>query len=513
MLVACPSSTPGFVDVTAEVGLLGIAQWNETAPVPCLLEDTTDCQALEFTGGVAVRDVDGDGRDDLFVPTMEAPDRLLRNTASGFVELDVGLPSEVSFHSSAAFADVDDDGDPDLYVGGVAESSAKLYLMEGGRYVESGEEWGVAQNDGAPHTQMSACFGDLDGDGSLDLHVTEWHGNRRTEHARLFLGDGTSFRDVTDAWGASMVDVGRAGVWSFTSNLLDVDGDGRTDLFVAADFESSRVFWNEGDRLLDGTDAARVGTDENGMGSALGDIDGDGDLDWFVSSIYDPDRTEGCVWGSTGNRLFRNDGARRFTDITDEAGVRDTGWGWGARFFDYDLDGDLDLVVTNGSRTRCAGGQKYLEDRMRLFENDGTGRFRDVGRGLDGTGQGRGLVTFDYDLDGDEDVLVMRSLDGPRLWRNDVGDGRAWLVVQPRGTRSNRDGFGAVVRVWPDEGSTPMVRHAGNGCGFLGHTPGTPRFGLGDRDQVHRIEVTWPGGATQTLENVPTRQTLVIEED
>ena len=115
--------------------------------------------------------------------------------------------------------------------------------------------------------------GDLNGDGSLDLHVTEWHGNRRAEHARLFLGDGASFRDETDAWGASMVDIGRAGVWSFTSNLLDVDADGRIDLFVAADFGSSRVFWNDGDRLGDGTADAGVGTDENGMGSALGDID------------------------------------------------------------------------------------------------------------------------------------------------------------------------------------------------------------------------------------------------
>lgn len=519
---AAPPIVFGFTDVTEELGLGGYRHWNESYPVPCYLSESRDCGAMELTGGIAVRDVDGDGRADIYLARMEAADVLLRNTPEGFVDVTaaMGLPDEPRFSNSAAFADIDNDGDADLYVGGITELDARLFIMEDGIFVESAADWRATLEDGEEHTQMSACFGDIDNDGLLDLHTTEWShiADGRADHGRLLDNTGTTFRDATDRVGVSMRNTGRLGIWSFTSHIVDLDRDGWSDLIVAADFGSSRLFWNEeAVSFSDGTDTAAVGSDENGMGSALGDVDGDGDLDWFVSAIYYPEDVEGCEWGRSGNRLFRHEDDRTFVDVTDDAGVRDGGWGWGARFFDYDLDGDLDLILTNGARSFCADLRAYLDDPIRLWENDGTGHFEEVAalRGVDGRGQGRGLITFDYDLDGDEDVLVMNNLEGPRLWRNDYADGKSWIVVKPVGTLSNRDGFGAVVRVWPTADSEPIVRHAGNGCGFLGHSPGTPRVGLGDLDVAYAVEVTWPASNNrQRFYDVPARQVFeVVEPD
>ncbi len=114
---------------------------------------------------------------------------------------------------------------------------------------------------------------------------------------------------------------------------------------------------------------------------------------------------------------------------------------------------------------------------------------------------------------GAPDLLSTHGLDAPAVFRNDVADGRAWLEVATVGTTSNRDGYGAVVRVWPTEEAPPMLRVAGNGCGFLGNTPGTPHFGLNELDEVARVEVYWPvSGQTQTFTNVATRQRLVVTE-
>ncbi|MEM9195973.1 MAG: FG-GAP-like repeat-containing protein, partial [Myxococcota bacterium] len=242
---------------------------------------------------------------------------------------------------------------------------------------------------------------------------------------------------------------------------------------------------------------------------------GDGDLDLFVSSIFDNDCPEGdqCFWGTTGNRLFRNEGNRRFVDVTEAQGLLDGGWAWGTRFFDYDLDGDLDLIQVNG--TRGAWPETGFDnENLRLFRNDGD-RFSEVALelGLIDRGIGRAVVPFDADRDGDLDLLITHNMGSPHFWRNEAAEGRSWLRVKPQGTISNRDGMGAVVRVWTRAGAPPMVRHAGNGCGFLGQSEGTPHFGLGDVERVHRVEVYWPAtDQRQAFENVDARQELLVIE-
>ena len=250
-------------------------------------------------------------------------------------------------------------------------------------------------------------------------------------HARLLRNRGADapghFLDVTVEAGVVLDDVrsrnlggfardplitrtdepGPKGPFAFASAFADLDGDGWPDLAVASDYGMTRIFWNNGDgTFTDGTVEASIGSDRNGMGSTFGDYDGDGDLDWFVSSIFAEyeqcESLSGCgTWDSTGNRLYRNDGGRSFSDATDEAGVRDGGWGWGSVFFDFDNDGDLDLAMVGGMHHSATFSDRAL-DSPTLWENDGTGRMTDVSEavGLTHPDASKGFLTFDYDNDG-----------------------------------------------------------------------------------------------------------------
>ncbi len=180
------------------------------------------------------------------------------------------------------------------------------------------------------------------------------------------------------------------------------------------------------------------------MGTTFGDYDADGDLDWFVTSVFSvssgsPGSSEPGL--RDGNRLYRNEGDRQFTDVTDRADVRNGSWGWGAAFFDADNDGDLDLTMTNGMEIMPG----FDADSTRYWENDGLGRFRSRSTlaGLDDIEDGKGLLVFDADNDGDLDVLVVNNASTPLLYRNVSRGIGGWLRISLVGVISNRQGLGA----------------------------------------------------------------------
>jgi hypothetical protein len=480
-------------------------QHQPPAPPACVVGQFA-CDVDRMTGGAAAADVDGDGWTDLFVTRLDAPDILFRNRGDGRFE-DVtaasGLADFDLQSNGAAFGDIDNDGDPDLLVTLVGSGADgvndrnHLFVNDGlGHFSEEATERGAALTSGNPRLTWSATFGDYDRDGWLDLHVTEW---LATGHSRLLRNRGAvapgHFEDVTVEAGLDFV-----GVNGFASTFVDLDGDGWQELAVAGDFGTSRLFWNEGDgTFVDGTAAAGVGTDENGMGSTFGDFDGDGDLDWFVTSIRDPDETcdvENCIWGYTGNRLYRNDGGRSFSDATDAAGVRDGDWGWGAVFLDLDNDADQDLVMTNGIElVHTQIEDAFNADPMRVWLNDGEGVMSEdaLGLGVDDTASGKGLLTFDYDQDGDLDLFVVNNAGEPRLYRNQLRGGQHWLRLRVRGHESNRDAVGARVSVWPRRGDPVQVREVGVASHFLGQSEPELHFGLGQgAPLVHRVRVEFP---------------------
>lgn len=528
-----------FRDVAPDAGIDYVHYVPPSPPPPF--------EQLFFAGGAAPGDFDGDGLVDLAVTTLgESPLLLFRNRGDGtFVEVSesVGLHLSGARLNGVAWADIDNDGDLDLYATAVGVDQRRhfLFVNDGtGRFSEEAVLRGAAVATDEPHYGFSAAFGDYDLDGFLDIHTTEWRPrayNRRgaPSHARLLRNQGAKrpgyFLDVTDEAGVNLdtipplrQDLGFG--FSFASRFADFDDDGWPDLAVAADFGTSRLFWNRGDgTFTDGTKIAGVGTDENGMGSAVGDVDGDGLLDWFVSSVWDPlgrcQGPEGCFWGTSGNRLYRNLGGRRFVDVTDVYGVRNAGWAWGAAVWDPDLDGDLDLVVVSGVHFpildfigRGELDDDYEHDPLRLWENLGT-TMREVAQlwGLEDTRQGRAVVVWDYDRDGDQDLFVVHNSDRPALYRNDCGRGRFWLKVQVVGTRSNRTGIGARVKVWHRRAERPQVREIDGGSNYLGHNELVAHFGLGGDEQAEQVEVFWPAtGARRTWYNVPANGTLLAVE-
>jgi len=528
-LLAAPAAEAvlGFTDVTVGAGV-DYLQHALQDPPNCLLS-TTFCEPERMTGGAAVADVEGDGDLDLFVTRLDLPDILFLNQGDGtFIDgtAAAGL-SGFDLHSNgAAFADIDNDGDPDLMVTVLGPTNDPvnnrnyLYINDGsGTFTEQAVARGAAVQTPTVRRAQSVAFGDYDLDGYLDIHVTEWLPSI-PGHARLLHNRGAAqpgyFDDVTTAAG-----VGQLGINGFASAFVDLDGDDWPDLLVSGDFGTSRLYWNDGDgTFTDGTVAAGVGTDENGMGSTVGDFDGDGDLDWFVTSIRDVAQTcetQTCNWGYTGNRLYRNEGARSFSDATDLAGVRDGFWGWGTTFFDADNDGDLDLTMTNGVEF---GGTSvdaaFNADPMRFWRNGGSGVMTEESAsvGLDDTGSGKGLLVFDYDDDGDLDVFVVNTGASPRLYRNDGGNDNDWLRVVVEGDTTNRDGVGAIVRVQATSGGPIQVRSFGSAGHYLAQSEPVAHFGLGPgAGPVHSVEVYFPqSGILRTFSGVAPDTTLVVTE-
>jgi hypothetical protein len=538
-----------FTDITAAAGL----------DHPHL--DRTPDEANDMSGGAAVGDYDADGDLDIYLTRVGLPNLLHRNDGDGSftdvtAEAGVGGAAPEAGYTGATFADLDGDADLDLYVTTVGATAPVAYINQGdGTFVDEAAERGLAWPDATGTSPQANLFGsalaDWDVDGDLDLAVVDWYTDptghfatevepelrgrgeatwaandqcaraaamRTGDHAvpdgtrapgtRLLENDGSGrFSDVTAAMGIDPVALA-----AFGATFADYDDDGWPDLFVSADFCTSRVYRNErGRRFVDATDELGVGTDENGMGQAVEDIDGDGTLDWVVSSISLPRDEAPCptqvgTIGCTGNRLFLG-GSDGFTDATDRFGVRDAFWAWGVVAQDLTNTGRRDLVITAGwtdpdhvpadlERPDWAIWRRSAGSPTRLWRNTGTGPWPEVAdaAGLVDRGNGKALIAFDLDDDGDLDLLKVNTEAAPVLYRNDTptGPGRQWIRLRLRDAAGpNTRGIGARVTVVTTSGRRAVAEVRAGGS-FQSGDPDEVHVGLG-ADGVARVEVRWPG--------------------
>jgi hypothetical protein len=497
-----------------------------------------------FGGGVASGDIDNDGDIDLFVVRGDVgPNLLYRNDGNNvFIDIatnSVGLANTKSTnenhrHSGPSFADMDGDGDLDLFIGGLDNDPNFIFQNNGNNTftdvtMDSADI--VAINS---VNTISASFGDYDLDGDADMFLTHWGTPRTvgapgdTEH--LWRNDSTGgqivYTNVSEAAGispsiivTSEVDISKGVLgnnhdYTFTPAFVKLNNDEFPDLIVVADFQTTQVFFNNGDGTFSNVTSESTHSngnpvikDKNGMGLAIGDYDADGDLDWFVTGIF------GEVH-QVGNRLYRNDNGV-FADVTGTAKVFDGAWGWGACFADFDNDGDLDIYHTNGWRNNNTGN--WATDLSRLFispggpENLGTFEEKAADWGIQDNEEGRGIVCADFDNDGDTDVFVTHRdpNNSASLYRNDSDDNN-WLKVKLVGQAPNTEALGARVII--TSGIVTQMREVMAGNNFTSQNPTEQLFGLGTFAQVDTVEVQWPDGSTTVRQNVPANQRLLINQ-
>lgn len=430
--------------------------------------------------GCAMADYDNDGLVDIYL-TNFGPNVLYRNNGNGtFSDVtSIARVGDDQWSASAAFFDYDNDGDLDLYVVNYVN-----FTLD--NHIECGQ---------GSRRIRAYCHPDVY-DGISDILYEN-------------NGDGT-FLDATK----------RAGLLNPSGKGLgvvcgDYDNDGDADIYVANDKTPNFLYRNNGDgtftdvALLSGVGFNEDGFSEAGMGVDFGDYDHNGFLDIFVTNF-----------SNETNTVYRNENNGLFTDATYLSGLGISSLlflGFGTNFFDFDLDGDLDIYVTNGhvlDNVELFKDNITYAERDQLFENDGQGFFTDVsaklGRDFQIARVGRGAAFGDYDNDGDLDVLISNNNQAAKLFRNDGGNRNNWLKIKTIGTKSNRDGIGTRIKVVA--GSLVQIEEVRSADSYLSASDLRVTFGLAKRDKVDLLEVRWPSGLTESYHNLSVNQLLVLKE-
>jgi len=512
------------------------------------LQDSTQTEEklyLETMGtGVGWLDYDQDGLMDLYFvqsgPTeLYKPDHPMRsalyhNNGDGtFTDVTekAGVAAENHYGQGVAIADYDNDGYPDIYVTGY-QRAILYHNNRDGTFTDVTEKAGVADEG---NWSTSAAWFDYDHDGYLDLVVLnyiEWSpknnlwcgehrpgyrsycspGNYRGQHLKLYHNnhDGT-FTDVSDASGISKPEAKGMGLV-----LADFNNDGWTDIAVANDTWPNFLFLNKHDgtfqdvSFVSGIAASEDGRYEAGMGIDAADVDGDGWQDIYITHL-----------DFELNRLYINNRDGTFTDATFSSGIGNKAIllsGVSMKFLDYDNDGWPDIVQLNGAmvdNVQLYHSEVTYKEPLLMLHNLGKGQFEKIPDGALGPDfshpiAGRGIATADFNNDGCMGIAINNRGDYPMLLRNDGGNANHWLEILLIGTKSNRDGIGASLKLTA-EGVTHVEQSKG-GMSYMSASDPRIHFGLGKRTKIDQLEIIWPSGQVDRLKDVPVDKILAIKE-
>jgi enediyne biosynthesis protein E4 len=528
-----PSGAIGYTDVTAQAGIR--FRHNSGAFGKKYLPET-------MGSGVCVLDYDNDGRQDIiFVNSMDWPEHksgnslpaLYHNNGNGTftdVTRQSGLAVKM-YGLGCAAADYDNDGFEDIYI--TALDGNHLFRNLGnGKFADVTAKAGVRD----PGFSTSAVWFDYDNDGKLDLfvlHYVDWSiakdqfcsldGKNKSyctpeaykgESATLYHNKGNGiFEDMTKKAGLYDLSAKSLGV-----ALVDYDNDGWLDLFVTNDTQPNKLYHNNHDGTF--TDAAfSAGVAFSDAGKARAGMGTD-------AADYDESGRQSLVIGNFTNEslsLYHNDGSGLFTDKASDAGITALSaksLTFSSFFFDYDLDGWPDIFALNGHVADDVSVTQpslhYAEPPL-LFRNKSKGNFEDVsgkvGSALRQAIVGRGAAYFDFDNDGDLDLVVTTSNGPAKLLRNDNGNENDMLRVKTVGTRSNRDGIGAKVTVKTSKGMRlfGMVK---TGSSYLSQSEMPLTFGLGKpaAGKTVSLQVVWPSGKKESIADIKANQFITLKE-
>jgi hypothetical protein len=522
-----PTEEPWFVDVTDE---LGINFLHDAGAVGNYF------MPEQVGSGAALFDFDGDGKLDIYLLQNGGPNGpknvLYKQMPDGkFRDVSAGSGLDIAgYNMGVAIGDVNNDGKPDVLV--TQYDGVKLFLNNGdGTFTDVTRESGLSN----PTWGTSAAFFDYDRDGWLDLVVVSYvdydptwvctgptgardycapktfkgrvsrlfhnEGRRLAAEGRAGPGPRVQFRDVTETSGLSRVPGPGLGVV-----CADFDGDGWPDIFIANDGAPNRLWINGHDGTFK-EEAVQRGIAYNGMaraqagmGVAIGDVYGDGMFAIFVTHLSEETHT---LWRQGPRGMFRDETANSGL-ITPTRGT-----GFGTVLADFDHDGVLDLAIVNGrvaARTSAkdtALGPYWSAygDNNQIFRGEGGGRFRDLspsnGPFCGHTTVSRGLVRGDIDADGAQDLLVTSIAGRARVFRNVAPKRGHWLSVRAIDPELKRDAYGAEIRVRLGEKAwTAWLNPAES---YLCSSEPCAHFGLGDVKQIDGIDVIWPDGTRETF--------------
>lgn len=508
-----------------------------------------------FTSGgssAAVGDYDGDGFDDIFVTDSDKGklNHLFHNNGNlTFTDVAVaagvsGGNDPLSIVADALWFDYDNDGKQDLLV--ARFGTPILYHNEGGGKFK---DVSAASGFNKFGNTIAVIAFDYDRDGLLDVMLGNYFKPSnllefKDPHVlpndldNAVNGGGVSlwhnsgsgkFVDVTEKAG-----FGKHTGWTLDIGHGDFDNDGFQDIYLACDYGTDRIFFNNGNGTFTDTTERSLGFDtRKGMNADVADYDNDGFLDIYVTNITDEYMKE-C------NMMWHNNHDRTFTDVSRETNSCETLWGWSAKFGDFDNDGWPDLFVVNGLRS--AGKENYIPvlvnlitqpgvdftdarlwpnignmtwsgyQKKKMFRNLGGQAFKEISAeaGVDNDKDGRGIAMGDFDNDGKLDLFQANADQNAILYHGMTEGGGNWVQFKLTGTKSNRDAVGA--RITLSAGGLKQMHEINGANGYAGQSLSRAHFGIGKAAAVDTVEIRWPNGLVETVTGVTVNKLNKVTE-